>query len=155
MFKKCRGISVGLANAVLWFFQTCKLCRLCLQLQKSWKRSLAEKLLPGLLRSFLLEISTVKLFNCYASAEPQIFLILWLESQVEVLTWLASVTDYLDMDRVAVHGWSYGGYLSLMALIKHPDIFKVSCYYFIPSGTIAWMLGPTVFKTIARIISMI
>ena len=48
-----------------------------------------------------------------------------MQDQVEVLQWLASVSGYLDMTRVGVHGWSYGGYLSLMALAKFPDIFKV------------------------------
>ena len=44
--------------------------------------------------------------------------------QVEALEWLALNTDFIDMNRVAVHGWSYGGYLSLMALAQRPDIFK-------------------------------
>ena len=30
------------------------------------------------------------------------------------------------MSRVAVCGWSYGGYLSLMALIQRQDIFKIA-----------------------------
>lgn len=46
--------------------------------------------------------------------------------QVEMLQWLAEETGYIDVDRVAIHGWSYGGYLSLMALAQRPDIFKVA-----------------------------
>ncbi|XP_076342792.1 dipeptidyl peptidase 9-like [Tachypleus tridentatus] len=46
--------------------------------------------------------------------------------QVEVLQWLAENTGYIDINRVAVHGWSYGGYLSLMALAQRPDIFKIA-----------------------------
>jgi len=46
--------------------------------------------------------------------------------QVEGLQWLARNTDYIDMSRVAIHGWSYGGYLSLMGLAQRPDIFKVT-----------------------------
>ncbi|XP_055945966.1 dipeptidyl peptidase 9-like [Argiope bruennichi] len=46
--------------------------------------------------------------------------------QVEVLLWLSETTGIIDLDRVAVHGWSYGGYLSLMGLIQRPDIFKVA-----------------------------
>jgi len=49
-----------------------------------------------------------------------------LADQVEVLKILSEALGYIDMDRVAIHGWSYGGYLSLMGLIHYPDIFKVS-----------------------------
>ncbi|RWS14610.1 Dipeptidyl peptidase 9-like protein [Dinothrombium tinctorium] len=45
--------------------------------------------------------------------------------QVEVLQWLAENTGYIDMSRIAIHGWSYGGYLSLMCFGQRPDIFKV------------------------------
>ncbi len=48
-----------------------------------------------------------------------------MRDQVEVLEWLAGQQDCLDMERVAVHGWSYGGYLSLMALVQYPKLFKV------------------------------
>jgi len=49
-----------------------------------------------------------------------------LRDQVEVLEHLSDKLGCIDMDRVAIHGWSYGGYLSLMALVQYPDIFKVS-----------------------------
>uniref|UniRef100_A0A182NSD9 Peptidase S9 prolyl oligopeptidase catalytic domain-containing protein n=1 Tax=Anopheles dirus TaxID=7168 RepID=A0A182NSD9_9DIPT len=49
-----------------------------------------------------------------------------LSDQVEVLRMLADQLGYIDMDRVAIHGWSYGGYLSLMGLVQYPEIFKVS-----------------------------
>ncbi|EDQ85738.1 uncharacterized protein MONBRDRAFT_34096 [Monosiga brevicollis MX1] len=32
----------------------------------------------------------------------------------------------LDLSRVGVHGWSYGGYASLIALATRPDFFKVA-----------------------------
>lgn len=49
-----------------------------------------------------------------------------LNDQVEVLRWLAETTGYIDLNRVALHGWSYGGYLSLMGLIQYSDVFKVT-----------------------------
>jgi dipeptidyl aminopeptidase/acylaminoacyl peptidase len=30
------------------------------------------------------------------------------------------------MSRVGVFGWSYGGYMALMALAQRPDVFKVA-----------------------------
>lgn len=49
-----------------------------------------------------------------------------LADQVEVLRILSEALGYIDMERVAIHGWSYGGYLSLMGLIQYPEVFKVS-----------------------------
>ncbi|KAJ7311160.1 hypothetical protein JRQ81_006765 [Phrynocephalus forsythii] len=46
--------------------------------------------------------------------------------QVEGLQYLASRYEFIDLDRVGIHGWSYGGYLSLMALLQRPEIFKVA-----------------------------
>ena len=31
-----------------------------------------------------------------------------LDDQIEGLRYLASVVDFIDLDRVAIHGWSYG-----------------------------------------------
>lgn len=48
-----------------------------------------------------------------------------LDDQVEVLQWLAKETGCIDMERVAIHGWSYGGYLSLLGLATRPNVFRV------------------------------
>lgn len=49
-----------------------------------------------------------------------------IDDQVEGLQYLAAKHSFIDLDRVGIHGWSYGGYLSLMALIQKPDIFRVA-----------------------------
>ncbi|CAM0135085.1 unnamed protein product [Umbelopsis sp. WA50703] len=37
-----------------------------------------------------------------------------------------SLVSLVDANRVAINGWSYGGYLSLMGLAQYPDKFKVA-----------------------------
>ncbi len=33
---------------------------------------------------------------------------------------------YIDMDRIGVHGWSYGGFMTINLALTYPDIFKVA-----------------------------
>ncbi|KAG2221893.1 hypothetical protein INT45_012537 [Circinella minor] len=37
-----------------------------------------------------------------------------------------TLTSVVDIHRVAINGWSYGGYLSLIGLAQRPDIFKIA-----------------------------
>ena len=32
---------------------------------------------------------------------------------------------YVDMDRLGVHGWSFGGFMTVNLMCSHPDVFKV------------------------------
>ncbi|XP_045156026.1 dipeptidyl peptidase 9 isoform X3 [Echinops telfairi] len=48
-----------------------------------------------------------------------------IEDQVEGLKFVAEKYGFVDLSRVAIHGWSYGGFLSLMGLIHRPQVFKV------------------------------
>ena len=48
-----------------------------------------------------------------------------IEDQVEGLQFVAEKYGFVDLSRVAIHGWSYGGFLSLMGLIHKPQVFKV------------------------------
>lgn len=48
-----------------------------------------------------------------------------IEDQVEGLQYVAEKFNFVDLSRVAIHGWSYGGFLSLMGLIQRPNVFKV------------------------------
>ncbi|MCM2426384.1 S9 family peptidase [Streptomyces sp. RKAG337] len=45
-----------------------------------------------------------------------------LDDQVDALHALAG-TYPLDLDRVGIRGWSYGGYLSALAVLRRPDVF--------------------------------
>lgn len=51
-----------------------------------------------------------------------------IEDQVEGLHYVAEKYGFIDLSRVAIHGWSYGGFLSLMGLICKPNVFKVSLH---------------------------
>lgn len=45
------------------------------------------------------------------------------EDQVQALTDLAKVLPDLDLERVGIHGWSFGGYLAALAVMERPDVF--------------------------------
>jgi dipeptidyl-peptidase 4 len=50
-----------------------------------------------------------------------------LEDQVEALTGAAEAhPDALDLSRVAIRGWSFGGYLSALAVLRRPDVFHAA-----------------------------
>ena len=46
-----------------------------------------------------------------------------LEDQVDALRAVAADHPELDLDRVAIRGWSFGGYLAALAVLRRPDVF--------------------------------
>jgi dipeptidyl-peptidase-4 len=44
--------------------------------------------------------------------------------QVDALTALAGKHPDLDLGRVAVRGWSFGGWLAGLAVLRHPELFR-------------------------------
>ncbi|HLT17352.1 MAG TPA: prolyl oligopeptidase family serine peptidase [Acidimicrobiales bacterium] len=44
-----------------------------------------------------------------------------LEDQLDALDALAAEEPRLDLDRVAIRGWSFGGYLAALAVLRRPD----------------------------------
>jgi dipeptidyl-peptidase 4 len=48
-----------------------------------------------------------------------------LTDQVDGLRALAAKYPELDLARVGIYGWSFGGYMSALAVLKRPDVFKV------------------------------
>ncbi|MFI6602328.1 prolyl oligopeptidase family serine peptidase [Nonomuraea sp. NPDC050536] len=50
-----------------------------------------------------------------------------LDDQVSGLHELAEKHPDLDLSRVAVRGWSYGGYFAALAVLRRPDVFHAAC----------------------------
>lgn len=46
-----------------------------------------------------------------------------LNDQAEALHRMAALVPQMDMNRVGVYGWSFGGYFSAMAVMQRPDIY--------------------------------
>jgi dipeptidyl-peptidase 4 len=46
-----------------------------------------------------------------------------LDDQVAALEGVASAYPDLDLSRVAIRGWSFGGYLAALAVLRRPDVF--------------------------------
>lgn len=48
-----------------------------------------------------------------------------LEDQIAGLKQLGAKYPEMDLDRVGIYGWSFGGYFSAMAVMRHPEVYKV------------------------------
>ena len=49
-----------------------------------------------------------------------------LDDQVAALRALAGEVPELDLGRVGITGWSYGGYVAALAVMKRPDVYKAA-----------------------------
>jgi dipeptidyl-peptidase-4 len=49
-----------------------------------------------------------------------------LDDQVEALAAVAADHPELDLRRVAIRGWSFGGYLAALAVLRRPDVFHAA-----------------------------
>lgn len=49
-----------------------------------------------------------------------------LEDQVDALHVMAVERPFLDLSRVAIKGWSFGGYLAALAVLRRPDVFHAA-----------------------------
>ena len=47
-----------------------------------------------------------------------------MEDQMQGVDFLKSL-PYVDTDRIGVHGWSFGGYMTITLMTHHPEVFKV------------------------------
>ncbi len=49
-----------------------------------------------------------------------------LDDQIDALAAASQRFDVLDLDRVAIRGWSFGGYLAALAVLRRPDVFHAA-----------------------------
>ncbi len=49
-----------------------------------------------------------------------------LDDQIDALHACAEHYPALDLDRVAIRGWSFGGYLAALAVLTRPDVFRAA-----------------------------
>ncbi len=49
-----------------------------------------------------------------------------LDDQIEALYAMSELNPRLDLDRVAIRGWSFGGYLAALAVLRRPDVFHAA-----------------------------
>ena len=49
-----------------------------------------------------------------------------LQDQVDALHAAAAVHADLDLERVAIRGWSFGGYVAALAVLRRPDVFHAA-----------------------------
>jgi dipeptidyl-peptidase 4 len=49
-----------------------------------------------------------------------------LEDQIDALHAAADLEPRLDLTRVAIRGWSFGGYLAALAVLRRPDVFHAA-----------------------------
>ncbi|MCQ2110275.1 MAG: S9 family peptidase [Bacteroidaceae bacterium] len=47
-----------------------------------------------------------------------------MQDQMKGMEWLMS-HSWVDRDRIGVHGWSYGGFMTISLMTTYPDVFKV------------------------------
>ena len=47
-----------------------------------------------------------------------------MQDQIKGVDYLKSL-PYVDADRIGVHGWSFGGFMTISLMLNHPDVFKV------------------------------
>lgn len=64
------------------------------------------------------------------------------EDYVETARYLSSEYDWIDEDRMAIRGHSYGGYMSALTMGLHPGVFKVGI---VAAPVTDWRLYDTIY----------
>lgn len=64
------------------------------------------------------------------------------EDYAETARYLASEYDWIDADRMAIRGHSYGGYMAALTMVLHPGVFKVGI---VAAPVTDWRLYDTIY----------
>ncbi|MEX0724396.1 MAG: prolyl oligopeptidase family serine peptidase [Gracilimonas sp.] len=60
----------------------------------------------------------------------------------EAATYLSEEFEWIDGDRIGIRGHSYGGYMSSLAILTHPNVFKVAI---VGAPVTDWRLYDTIY----------
>lgn len=64
------------------------------------------------------------------------------EDFAETVKYLSSEYDWIDRDRMAIRGHSYGGYMAALTMVLHPDLFKAAI---VAAPVTDWRLYDTIY----------
>jgi dipeptidyl-peptidase-4 len=64
------------------------------------------------------------------------------EDFAETAKYLSSEYDWIDPDRMAIRGHSYGGYMAALTMVLHPDVFRVGI---VAAPVTDWRLYDTIY----------
>lgn len=64
------------------------------------------------------------------------------EDFAETATYLSSKYNWIDADRMAIRGHSYGGYMAALTMVLHPEVFKVGI---VAAPVTDWRLYDTIY----------
>ena len=64
------------------------------------------------------------------------------EDFAETAGYLSSEYGWIDADRMAIRGHSYGGYMAALTMVLHPDVFKVGI---VAAPVTDWRLYDTIY----------
>lgn len=88
---------------------------------RGWQLYMAQK---GYIAFTLDNRGTANKGKAFAQAIHRQLGQLEVEDQMQGIKYLKAL-PYVDADRIGVHGWSYGGFMTISMMTQHPEIFKV------------------------------
>ncbi|WP_439185002.1 DPP IV N-terminal domain-containing protein [Carboxylicivirga taeanensis] len=87
---------------------------------RGWQLYMAQK---GYIAFTLDNRGTANRGKAFAQAIHRQLGQLEVEDQMQGIAYLKSL-PYVDAERIGVHGWSYGGFMTISMMTQHPEVFK-------------------------------